>query len=441
MRSPNVLLVVVDSLRADAIRSDDTETPTLDSVAEESVRFDQCITQGVSTAPAMTAMLTGRYPLDYGGHWFLEANQPTFASQFQSAGYTTAAVHSNPYVSSQRNFDRGFDHFEQDVVAFEPDKKLERLPEKFDRLVSRLHRIASKTPYTPAPTVNERILSLVEDLDDSWFLWAQYMDVHGPYLGGERTYRKKIPAELLWRKAAVTSPDEVTEQERRRLERDYYGDIEYFDRHLRELLDGLGRRGELEDTLVIVTADHGDEFHEHGLFGHGNLPYRELTHVPLFMRFPYDSDVPTVTVEELVRSVDILPTVLDHINAQLDPTMRERCEGQSLLPTTRGETVDIQYSVTEKRVRDEDALRIGFREPGWSFLYDGKNEETKLFDLDKDPNEQRDVATEHPSVLERFESRLRVRIEHIEETSDNVETPDVSTDAGVEERLKALGYR
>jgi arylsulfatase A-like enzyme len=439
---PNVLLVVVDSLRADVVADDAVPTPTLDELTRDGVTFSQCISQGISTAPAMTAMLTGRLPLDYGGHWYLDADQPTFAQSFQNAGYNTGAVHSNPYVSARRNFDRGFDRFEEDVVAFEPDRTLERAPEKLLRLASRLSRILSKTPYTPAETVNEQVLDVTADLSEPWFCWAQYMDVHGPYLGGEFTYRRKFRAEWLWRKAAVTSPEAITDEEHAELWDHYEREVAYVDRQLGRLLEDLDERGDLEDTVVIVTADHGDEFGEHGRYGHGNLPYDELVHVPLLVRFPDGAQAGTV-VDELVRSMDILPTALEYAGVPFGDAMAERMAGTSLLPLVRGEEPHdpIERAVTEKRVRDTEALRIAIRTDRFKYIFDGQTDETGLYDLEADPDEQADVSAEESAVADRFAEDLQRRFERIRATSEGVDLPTIDTEAGVQERLRALGYR
>jgi arylsulfatase A-like enzyme len=441
----NVLFLVVDSLRYDAVFGDwDTDTPTFDRLADEGVRFDHCISQGISTAPAMTAMLTGRYPLDYGGHWYLEDGQPTFAQEFQRGGYTTGAIHSNPYVSARRNFDRGFDIFEEDVVTFEPDRSLERAPEKLLRLASRAARILSRRPYTPASEVNTSILDFVDEADSPWFCWTQYMDVHGPYLPStDPTYREKFRAELLWRKAAVNSPDEITEAEDGELRTNYRLEIEHLDDAIGTLLESLDRRGELEDTLVILTADHGDEFYEHGRYGHGNLPYEELTHVPLVFWTPGGFEVETTEpVPDLVRCIDILPTALDYAGIEPSDRMRKRMEGTSLWSLVTGESdLNIDEALTEKRVRDQDALRIGFRTTEWSYLYDGTDDTRRLFDLQSDPDEQSNVESEQESVAEEFRSRLQRRFDRIRETSDGITVPEVDEDAAVEERLRALGYK
>jgi len=437
MYNPNILLLVVDSLRYDVTSGDwHTSTPTIDRLTDEGLTFTNCFSQGISTAPAMTAMLTGRLPLDYGGHWYLDDDQPTFAEAFNENGYTTGAVHSNPYVSAHRNFDRGFDNFEEDVVAFEPDRGLEGAPDKLLRLASRASRILSRTPYTPAEKVNERILSFVDDVEPGspWFLWTQYMDVHGPYLGGDDfSYRNKFRAEWLWRKAAVRNPDAITDAEHEELRENYRREVEYVDRAIGNLLDELETRGELQNTIVVLTADHGDEFYEHGWYGHGNLPYDELIHVPLAIRVPdgFDDDPDRATlprgktVDDLVRSLDILPTVLDAIGADLSERHRQRLAGESLLPVIRGEREEPPVVVTEKRRRREDALRIGFRTTDWKFLYDGEIDETFLYDIADDPAESADVSGRYPEATARFRERLESRFSQIKETSATVTVPDV----------------
>ncbi|MFC6722082.1 sulfatase [Halobacteriaceae archaeon SHR40] len=443
--TPNILFLVADSLRYDATFGEwETDTPAIDRLAEEGVTFTSCFSQGISTAPAMTAILTGRLPLDYGGHWHLDEGQATFAEAFQNHGYRTGAIHSNPYVSSRRNFDRGFDHFEEDVVAFEPDRGLEGAPEKILRLASRASRILSRTPYTPAETVNDTMLDYVDAADAPWFLWTQYMDVHGPYLGGDDfRYRNKLRAEWLWRKAAVRDPDSISEAEHEELREKYRGEVECLDRAIDSLLEDLAAREILDETIVVLTADHGDEFYEHGRYGHGNLPYDELTHVPLVMRFPESVDLPRgETVDELVRCLDILPTVLDINDANIPETLQERLAGETLRPLIREESREESPTiVTEKRVRGEESLRIGFRTEKWKYLYDGKTKERFLYDLESNPAESTDVSDSETTVADEFAEQLDLRLSRIDKTSENITVPNLEVDVGVEERLRALGYK
>ena len=440
---PNVLFLVADSLRYDTVFADDTHTPTLDALASDAVRFDRCYSQGISTAPAMTAMLTGRYPLDYGGHWYIHDDQPTMAEQFQDNGYTTAAIHSNPNVSRLRNFDAGFDTFEENILPITSDGLLDALPDTALRYLNKGARILSRTPYLPADEVHAQMGDWVDTADEPWFLWTQYMDTHGPYLPGDDfSYRNKFRAERLWRKAAVESPEEVTETEHEELYRNYRLEVEYLDSALGRFLARLDRGGHLENTIVVFTADHGDEFAEHGRYGHGNLPYEELVRVPLLVSIPDGLDLPRPDrVETPVRCLDVLPTVLDGIDADLTPAMAERMEGESLVDVLAGEEPGYDAILTEKEMRGEDALRFGFRTEEWTYLYDGKHEEELLFDRESDPDEQTDAVADHQEVREQFRDRLQARLASIEATADGIELPDIEDDPGVQERLEALGYR
>lgn len=443
---PNVLFVVVDSLRADAIFGDDSfETPTLDRLATEGLALTSCFSQGISTAPAMTSMLTGRYPLEYGGHWYLGDDQPTFAEEFHSSGYRTGAIHSNPYVSSGRNFDRGFEDFQEDIVDFEPDRHLEGLPDKLLRVTSRIARLLRKTPYTPITEVNKRIEEWVDSDDDRpWFCWTQYMDVHGPYLpGGDFSYYNKLRAEWLWRKAAVRNPEGITDAQHAELRENYRKEVEFFDDKFGKLLDSLDEQGELDETVVIVVGDHGDEFDEHGWYGHCNLPYDELTHVPLIISFPDDRGNPqSRQVTEIVRCVDILPTIADYANIEFSAVMSDRLVGESLMPLINdGQPPEFDMVVTEKKVWSGSDLRFGFRTDDWKYLYDGTDETALLYDLQADPKETENVIHDYPEVAERFQECLQNRIECIEQTSADVSIPDLNESTGIDERLRALGYK
>jgi len=440
---PNVLFLVVDSLRYDAVHGDEIETPTFDRLDAEGGTFTQCFAQGISTAPSMTSMLTGRYPLDYGGHWYLEEGQPTMAEQFHRNGYTTGAIHSNPNVSRLRNFHRGFDTFEENILPYDPDGLVAAAPDKLLLYANKLVRILQRTPYSPAERVNARMQEWASDATDPWFLWTQYMDVHGPYLPGDDfTYRNKVRAERLWRKAAVNAPEKVTDAEHEELRRNYRLEVEYLDREIGSFLDALEARGELEDTIVIVVGDHGDEFMEHGRYGHGNLPYDELTHVPLLVRFPDWADVDQpIEVDNLVRTVDILPTMLDLADADISESMRERMVGESLLPVIEGAEPSYDVVVTEKEMRGEDHLRFGFRTDEWKFMYDGKSDETFLYHLPEDSGETTDVSDTYPDRVDEFEALLTDRLERIEQTSEGVTVPEIEEDTAVEERLEALGYK
>ncbi|KPN29442.1 arylsulfatase [Halolamina pelagica] len=164
--------------------------------------------------------------------------------------------------------------------------------------------------------------------------------------------------------------------------------------------------------------------------------------MPLLIRFPdsVEIDQPK-TVDTMVRTVDVLPTFLDLADTDLSDAMAERLEGESLLPVIGGQDPSYDAVLTEKEVRGEDYLRLGFRTDDWKYLYDGEGDDEYLYDLSTDPEETDDVSGQNPETVERFRERLNDRFEQIEATSEGVDVPDLDDDEGVEERLRALGYK
>jgi arylsulfatase A-like enzyme len=148
-------------------------------------------------------------------------------------------------------------------------------------------------------------------------------------------------------------------------------------------------------------------------------------------------------VNDLVRSIDILPTILSYLDIEYDTEMQRRVEGKSLEPLieTSSGTDSTEYAITEKRVRDTDALRIGIRTEAWSFIYDGMDNSFELYDLGEDTEEQTNVSGDPESPLTRFETIVEERFEQIEQTSEDAVVPDLQEDVEVEERLRALGYK
>jgi arylsulfatase A-like enzyme len=162
----------------------------------------------------------------------------------------------------------------------------------------------------------------------------------------------------------------------------------------------------------------------------------------LIFRFPEGEHAGTV-IDEMVRSLDILPTALDYAEVAVGQPMEGRMIGTSLLPLADGDETakTIDRAVTEKRVRDTDALRLAFRTELWKYVYDGKTEEIELYDLQADPEEAIDVSDDETDIAEKFRRNLSERVDRIRETSTDVDVPALDVEAGVEERLRALGYR
>ncbi|ESP90008.1 arylsulfatase A family protein [Candidatus Halobonum tyrrellensis G22] len=290
-----MILLSADALRADHLSCygyhRDT-SPVLDEFAEESVRFTNAYSASSHTREAVPALLTGEFPDVAVGADYRLATE-TVASTFAEAGYATGGFHSNPYVSRAYGFDRGFDEFDDDLHLGR--HKLVALAQRaLDKLRNR--------HYARAAEINDRALSWLDSLgDEPFFLWNHYMDTHGPYEPpGEYAtlYRESEvsdrDAQSLYRRA-IREPESITPDERDLLVNLYDAEIRYNDEKIGEFLDALRERGLLERSLVVVTADHGDAFGEHGYYEHPRYLHDETTHVPLFVRPPGGADGETVS--------------------------------------------------------------------------------------------------------------------------------------------------
>lgn len=417
--------------------------PELARLMEESVVFDHCISQGISTAPSMTANLTGTYPLDYGGHWYLHDGRPTVAEVLRTHGYLTGAIHSNPNVSRLRNFHKGFDHFDEELVPEGARALMRILPKRFLRTANYAFRLLRREPYLSADGLNTKARAWLGSLEDrKSFLWMQYMNTHGPYLAHEgSSYSRKARSELLWRKAAVANPEAVTAEEHEELWRCYRSEIGYTDAALARLVAWLRESGRLDSTLLVFTSDHGDEFGEHGFYGHRNSPFEELIHVPLVMRFP-GAEMAGTRIDDPVRMIDVVPTLLDYVGGWPDPPLTDLMEGVSLMPWIRGEHSgpSAELIITEKVTPKSDQLQVGLRSGGWKYLHDDWRQARELYHLDEDPEERHDLAAERPDKVAEFEAILARRFEDIDKRSADFSPIEVEEDPEVRARLRALGY-
>jgi arylsulfatase A-like enzyme len=303
---PNVLLVVVDTLRADHLDlyGYERETaPGLTARAAQGVVFERAMAPSSWTVPSMASLFTGQYAYTHGlydeYHWMLDPDVPTLAETFREAGLSTVCVMSNPLLDDLNGALRGFEQVES-------------------------------VPVANAAQVNRAFLDWLDaHLDERFFATVHYFDPHDPYAApGEAIGRFLKPGfddratPTFWktlerpvRRTLRNSPEGtgaegLSDKERAqvaRLEELYDSEIVYWDEHFAALLEELSARGALDDTILLVTSDHGESFAEHGMLGHGRDLHRELIHVPLVL---LNSGEAPGRRDELVSLLDIAPTLL-----------------------------------------------------------------------------------------------------------------------------------
>jgi arylsulfatase A-like enzyme/Tfp pilus assembly protein PilF len=397
---PNVLLVTLDTVRADRIGAYGfklANTPALDRLAAEGVRFADATSQSPLTGPAHAALLTGQYP----GRLAIKNNATTpipdatitLAESLRTAGYRTGAFIGAFVVDRAYGFAQGFDHFDADFRGFRQEIKAQvqrRASDVVDPALAWLKTIPGGTPF---------------------FVWVHLYDAHAPYYA---------PAPFGAQFKA----------------RPYDGEIAYVDAQLDRLISRLRTSGILDNTIVIAVGDHGEALGDHGEEDHGIFVYDEVMRIPWIMRLPSTvaSSKRGTIIREQVRSIDLTPTVLDLVSLRT----AGRVDGESLLPLLSGGTrADTPPSFGESwypelhfgwsRLR---SLRVG----EWKYIDAPKPE---LYDLRTDPGERRNVIADRSNVAARMSQELDATERGFgAAVSAKPAQPDPETVA----RLRSLGY-
>ena len=410
----NVILIALDTLRADHLGCygyPRTTSPFLDRLAREGVLFERCYAPNIPTHPSFTTMHTGKEAITHnivniGGRVPLDPNIKLLAEILQERGYFTAAVDN-----MRRHFPRGFDIY-QDY--------------SWDRSKPGVLR--------KAETVTNKVLPVLDSIANAgrpFFLFVHYWDPHTPYLPPSPYRTRFYPSgrdpfdsqndsmDKVWAfepfrwyfhdwMPGVTDTDYVNAL--------YDGEIAYMDRHLRPVFARLAERSLSRDTVVMITADHGEVLDEHeGYYDHHGL-YECNVRVPLLLwapgLLPRGRRVPG-----FVQNLDLAPTVLDLCNV----ADTQQMEGKSLLPSIFG-LRDGNYDelfFSEASWQVKRAVRAG----QWKLIaalapsFHPGSPPRELYDIDADPDEQRNVADQQPDVVAGLQTKLETYVaERLRET-------------------------
>lgn len=426
MNRPDIVLVTVDSLRADSLSSLDDDapmTPTMDAVANEATLETAATAPSSHTRASVPAILTSQYAHRFFTNFLQDVDTSTIAQRLSDAGYDTAAFHSNPLLSRHFGYDRGFDTF-SDGLRF---VKGTQMPETVTRLYSKAIRLLRRFPYQPAETITEQAVEWLADRkrDTPAFLWVHYMDPHGPYaLDRDRGYLDKFRSERLWHKA-VSEPETVTDAELRQLREAYRSEVEHTDRELAPLFDAIEEY--TEEACMVLTGDHGEEFREHGEFTHMPKLYEEVTRVPFIIDLP---DNVNISPPEPITLLDVVPTLLGRVDGvEVGPAVG--------LDIVTDETAR-EYVVTETNPDTGDAL-VGVRGKRYKYIAGGP--ERELYDLVTDPGERTNLAgTDHEAEPE-LERALSTHLaDHEFEGGDKLTATAGEMNNEMQGRLEDLGY-
>jgi arylsulfatase A-like enzyme len=389
-------------------------------------------------------MLTGTLPLSYGGLGPLTDQRPRISAKLQHARLTTGAFQCNPFLSTHFNYDIGYDEFEdyQNPLMGIATKifprgieinnpKLRRVDDVLhitDAIKKSYQLVKGKPrPYVSAEVITDDTIEWLNETDESFFCWTHYMDVHHPCFPPEE-YRERhgVPDATQsdvseWYSALLRNPETLSDEEIRKLKQLYEAAIEYTFDQIDRILTNLQETGRYEDTLVIITSDHGELFGEYGQYGKPERIYDELLHVPLIVA--NGPDYLDDAKDQLVSLLDIPPLIHDVLGLEIP----DEYEGQ-----VPGVDDPRDYIMAEHEVEGE--VIVGARSKDWLYEGDEIHNEHRLFDLRDGKFEQ--VDRDHPDAAVVREAVL-ARLDELDVEAKYLQG-DVETD--VEDRLEDLGY-
>jgi arylsulfatase A-like enzyme len=422
---PNVLIYVVDTLRADSLGYENklAETPHFDRFATESMVFEQARAPSSWTRPSFASILTGTYPESHGVYdrsSKLRDDALTLPEILREAGYTTGFITTNPNVGTFFGFDQGFD----DVIQLYE----RRVAGSIDQ-----HELIARSE-----AVTEHALEWIANAPRPFLLVLLTVDPHAPYRPPVELYESaftRLGAVSSHKPTQSNSVEWQREMQERKSLAAYMGEVEANDRAFGLLMDSLRSWQIVDDTLVVVTSDHGEEFWEHGGRTHGNTLYDEVLRVPLLMRFPAGPGPHGGSrISSAVGSVDILPTVLESLALPVPAHII----GRSLFRAAES-NASAGYASLHL-----DGLQLySLTDLPWKLHLDRTTGEEALFDLVRDPQERSpidiDTNLEARNAVERLRPRLaRMILEEAKRTP--IETSDLDLPDDVRATLEALGY-
>lgn len=433
---PNILLIVVDSLRVDFMgprKSGESLTPRLDRFAARSTLFTQAITQGSSTPPAVKALLSSTYAYEHDGPTSrLSLDRPYLPAMLSESGYTTGGIVTNLYLESGRGWARGFSEYDDCSTSKVYKSKL--LFRGINQAARRMGRPLQWPVSLPAEELVQRAERWIQKAHRPFFLWIQTMDTHWPYRlqrfslnpswQKNQTFDRRVIRPRL-----ISATPSFTPEEHAVLLDQYTRAVRYTDQVLGAFLEKLEQSGLLENTVVALTADHGEEFGEHGRYFHSAHLYDELVHVPLVLRLPHSEKTWPARWEQQVRLIDLAPTFLDL--AGQNGNMRAGLRGESLLPLLNGQAAGERMALIQAFTGQDYALRW----KGWKYLFNQETGLQELYRLDQDPGESHNCLEAYPETAQEFRAALEPHI-HTRQNQDRLEDED----AEFITRLRDLGY-
>ncbi len=461
----NVILITVDSLRADFLRlyGGPVAAPHIESFATESVVYPNAFSTSAHTKQSFPGILASNYPTSGGVNKF--GKRSSIAYYLGKVGFETAGFHSNPLLARSKGYAQGFDTFidflestQKDDGAtnqgkhipstktFSPLKSLYRVcPQLYEILKNAHHTFQRKRKdvglaYELGEVINTHVLNWLKSQRGHFFLWIHYMDTHFPYATSENVSSPNQRREALaLTKKMTQNPKKLTETELSRLKDLYAREITYVDECIGELHDFLQEINVWDNAFIVLTSDHGEAFMEHGALFHGDYLYNEFVRVPLIIKNP---NWQAQTISQPVSLIDLAPTIVRQAGINIPKTF----EGRPLTPEPIAGGVIVEMA--HRSFEDKEPELAAVIDGKWKLIVNSIVKKNELYDLSIDIEEKHNLIDENPEIAQRLLQRLQKHIERdcpnrfpddefLSQEQKNMYEQETEE---IKKKLRALGY-
>jgi arylsulfatase A-like enzyme len=461
----NIILIVMDTTRRDHLPFYGyarNTAPQLDGLARESLLFTNAYSPSPWTLPAHASLMTGLYPSAHGADYNVHAtSQPavnrlqqdftTLAELLSQYGYRTAGVVGATFCHRFFGIAQGFDYYDDDFRTVTHDLHHYAVFQVANQWLS-LGNFFSRHGYhgiRTAAELNQMVFSwLGENYGHPFFLFINYFDPHWPYAPPppyDLLFEGKDERLIIdthgsdWNLFAkvINNQHSLTDKEKRHLLSQYDGEIAYLDYHIGQLLERLKRLNIYDESMIVITADHGESFGEHSLMDHGRALYEELLRIPLIVKYPRSRKI-NGTCSSRVSLIDLMPTVL----AALEIPAPDQLQGNVLTEVPDDRRVFAEHyrdrlwieKFGERFDRDLIALYSG------DFKYIGASHgQHELYNVSGDPRESHNLVHELPDIAATMHEETEKRLAHFESAKSGKHDL-LQADDAIKQKLRALGY-
>lgn len=467
---PNIIFVLIDTLRADRLSCcgyGRGTSPNMDKLAKSGLLFENAIVSAPWTLPSHASLFTGLFPSEHGAtdeNPYLRDDVPTLAELLNEMGYFTVAhATGNGWLSDDTNLMRGFHHFYGPTYYAPPRALGSRLLRKIRWKVRTTLKLDTKNRLTNSLDAVEGYLNVHQKKGKPLFFFLHLMDTHMPYRPSEKAMKKfgldKVdPGQIRYLQEKFreyrTAPEKMTEEQLRILSDMYDACIATVDSRLNRLFRLVGKTEHRDNTVLVVTADHGEQVGEHGIVNHWMSLYDVLLRVPLIMLCPDRLGGPN-RISQQIQHKDLFYTLLDIAGYDGEKVSQEKIKNKSLIEIAAGRSPFPEYTfaqqayakMTLEHIRkynpsfDNERLvspKQAVRTNRFKYIKYGTGSE-ELFDIESDPQETKNVIDEYPEVVEELRSKLNT----LPASSDTgTAAPDQlkGFNPEIKKRLEDLGY-